>query len=62
MKIEKIINSELTDELKKEWIQYNTFLDEINISVLPNNYLKDGKYLNYAEVRKLYDEWQKSRE
>lgn len=52
-----------TEELvRTEWNLYNDFLEEMDISVLPDNYYKEGKSLNYGEVQKMYNEWLKSRE
>lgn len=54
--------SKLQTSLQEEYLQYGQFLEECDISTLPDNAYKDGKALDYGEVRKLYDEWLKSRE
>lgn len=52
------LKNNLSKEFEKEWFNYNKFLDEVNISVLPDNMYKDGKKLDYGEVRKMYSEWE----
>ena len=53
--------------LQDEWLNYNQFLEEANISVLPDNCYKsegrtsDGKSLDYGEVRRLFSEWESKR-
>lgn len=53
--------------LQDEWLNYNQFLEEANISVLPDNQYKSeertsyGKPLDYGEVRRLYSEWENSK-
>lgn len=46
--------------------KYNIYINEKIMQVMkyefPDNAYKDGKALDYGEVRKLYDEWLKSRE
>lgn len=59
--LKQVLESKLDGILKDEYLNYNLFLDEANISVLPNNYYKDGKPLNYSEVRRLYSEWENSK-
>ena len=59
--LKQALESKLDGMLKEEYLNYNLFLDEVNISVLPDNYYKDGKPLNYGEVRRLYSEWENKR-
>ena len=44
--------------LQDEWLNYNQFLEEANISVLPDNHYRNGKPLDYGKVRRLYSEWE----
>lgn len=53
--------SQIQTLLSEEYMLYGQFLEECNISTLPDNVYKDGKALDYGKVRKLYDEWLKSR-
>ena len=57
--LEKIIYDKLEEKLQEEYLNYNDFLQEQNISTLPepHGYYKDGKKLDYREVRRLYDSW-----
>jgi hypothetical protein len=51
----------LNNLLQKELSDYNEFLDDCNISVLPDNHYKDGKPLNYGEIQKLRENWENRR-
>jgi hypothetical protein len=53
--------NKLDSLLQKELSDYNQFLEECNISVLPDNHYKDGKPLNYGEIAKLRTEWENRR-
>ena len=55
------ISNKISDLLQEEWITYNLFLDEFNISTLPEYYYKDGKVIEYEEVKNLYSMWLISR-
>lgn len=47
----------ITNLIQDEFNEYNRFLVESNIQTLPDNHYKDGKTLDYGEVRRLYDNW-----
>ena len=47
--MKNIITNKISDLLQEEWITYNLFLDELNISTLPKYYYKDGKVIEYEE-------------
>lgn len=53
--IHKVVMGKLSEDMRKEWNNYNKFLNEEGISVLPNAFYKDGKKMNYKEVRLAYD-------
>lgn len=53
----KIVFSNLSEILQKEWEEYNTFLDDENISSLPDGFYKGGVKLDYAELRRLRDKY-----
>ena len=55
------ISNKISDLLQEEWITQNLFLDEFNISTLPEYYYKDGKVIEYEEVKNLYNMWLISR-
>lgn len=55
------IMSKLGTLLQEEYLQYGQFLEECNISTLSDNAYKDGKALDYGEVRKLFDGWLKTK-
>ena len=59
--MKNIITNKISDLLQEEWITYNLFLDELNISTLPKYYYKDGKVIEYEEVKNLYNIWLISR-
>lgn len=55
-----ITMSKLETLLSEEFIQYNDFLEELDISSLPDGlYRYDGDWINVVELRKFYDEWRK---
>ena len=53
--------NKLSGLLQDEWMEYCQFLAESNISTLPDNQYRDGKPLDYGEVRRLYDLWRKKK-
>ena len=55
--IKSVVFDKIQDLLQKDWINFNQFLDEYGISVLPDTCYKDGKKLSHIEVKKLYAEW-----
>lgn len=59
--MKNIITNKISDLLQEEWITYNLFLNELNISTLPGYYYKNGKVIKYEEVKNLYNEWLISR-
>ncbi len=59
--LKQVLENKLDRMLKDEYLNYNLFLDKTNVSVLPDNCYKDGKPLNYGEIRRLYSEWENSK-
>lgn len=57
----EICMNKLSGLLQDEWMDYCQFLEESNISTLPNNQYKNGRALDYGEVRRLYDLWREKR-
>ena len=55
--LEKVIGDKLSDAFKQEYEQYNKFLLETGISVLPDGLYKNGEKLDYGDVRRLYDKF-----
>ena len=55
--LEKIIEDKLSNTFKQEYDQYNEFLFEANIAVLPDGLYKNGEKLDYGDVRRLYDKF-----
>jgi hypothetical protein len=58
--LKRIVEDKLQDVLQKEWCSYNEFLIDNEISVLPDNHYKNGKVLNYEDIAKLRNDWNKS--
>jgi hypothetical protein len=61
-KVYNIVYTHIGQILAQEMEDYSEFLYENNIGVLPDGFYLKGKKLDYGEVRRLYDEWCKSRD
>ncbi len=49
--------NKISGMLEEEMDTYSKFLCDENISTPPNGFYKDGKKLDYSEVRRLYDKY-----
>ena len=54
--LDSMVFYKIEDLLGRDSLKWCQFLGECGISV-KDNFYKDGKILDFVEVRKLYDDW-----